>query len=694
MSENQDIRQAVTRINELASEGERLLAALQAAHLPRVQQGSDNNFLSTNGVDSGTPTNGVSRPTTATSASTTVAESLRNLFPTFRNGGSQHRRTSSQRQTTIPYPRTVMPNRGRAATSGSQRRSSTARRESQNIVNKTLVIIPDPTETTVPTHRRRAALCLEGLVVDEFPFDKRWDDNELLLNVMDQLPLRLAMYGIRFVKASYGAIAPINLANGIRLSGERLLRIAGQGAVYAQVVPRESDPSNATSTESNSAYANEELASSSSSVNMGEEECEQEICSSFSMQTPSDDGVCVESAPVDPNEIARGIWSAIRPIFPNMSEEVLQKCVEGCTTAESAVDAVLSCELSIDTVMKQMTQSVNWESSVQITVRRESIWRDCLNFYKIAMVDKSRLFKELKVEFQGEDGVDCGALRLEFFQVCIREAAKVLLEETGDTMIPKKTTASLLGFKALGTLVGHSIIQGGPGIHHFPEWVYKFLCTGDFCSAAELLYSEKQIPLNAATALLHSFIEDIRKADTREKLEILLDESTSTGQVNSQIVNGSSWDITKSIDVESRNELISELIIDELLRKRIMQLTALREGLDISGVLRQMTLQPDLLKELFTPAKHVTAENILASLESPSFETGSKQEMVFSWFLKYIHAASCEKLAKLLQFATSLNAIPPAGLYPKIEINFHIADNKFYPESCCLFPTTVVACMP
>eukprot|EP00794_Sanderia_malayensis_P011752 gene11752-12972_t len=43
MSENQDIRQAVTRINELASEGERLLAALRAAHLPRVQQGSDNN---------------------------------------------------------------------------------------------------------------------------------------------------------------------------------------------------------------------------------------------------------------------------------------------------------------------------------------------------------------------------------------------------------------------------------------------------------------------------------------------------------------------------------------------------------------------------------------------------------------------------------------------------------------------------
>ena len=47
----------------------------------------------------------------------------------------------------------------------------------------------------------------------------------------------------------------------------------------------------------------------------------------------------------------------------------------------------------------------------------------------------------------------------------MREATKGLFEEVGDTIIPKKTTASLVVFKTLGTLLGHSIFQGGPGMH-------------------------------------------------------------------------------------------------------------------------------------------------------------------------------------------------------------------------------------
>lgn len=266
----------------------------------------------------------------------------------------------------------------------------------------------------------------------------------------------------------------------------------------------------------------------------------------------------------------------------------------------------------------------------------------------------------------------------------MREAAKALLEEVGDTMIPKKTTASLMAFKALGTLVGHSILQGGPGMHCFPEWVYEFLSTGDFCAAAELLYSEKQLPLNAATALLHSFINDIRNADTREQLDDLLDESTSNGQVNSQIVNGSSWDITRVIGVEDRSDLISELIIDELLRKRLTQLTALRQGLNISGVLHCITLHRELLKQLFTPAKEVTPQASLASLALPTFEAESKQQIAYGWFLQFVNTACCDKLMKLLQFATSLKAIPPSGLHPKIEITFH-TEEKYYPESAVCF---------
>ena len=54
--------------------------------------------------------------------------------------------------------------------------------------------------------------------------------------------------------------------------------------------------------------------------------------------------------------------------------------------------------------------------------------------------------------------MDCGALRVEFFQLCIQEAKKALLEEVDKSFIPKKTSTSLLAFKVLGVLIGLSLI--------------------------------------------------------------------------------------------------------------------------------------------------------------------------------------------------------------------------------------------
>ena len=39
---------------------------------------------------------------------------------------------------------------------------------------------------------------------------------------------------IKFVKACYGKISDFNLPSGVPLSGERLLRMSGQGCIYVQ----------------------------------------------------------------------------------------------------------------------------------------------------------------------------------------------------------------------------------------------------------------------------------------------------------------------------------------------------------------------------------------------------------------------------------------------------------------------------
>ena len=50
------------------------------------------------------------------------------------------------------------------------------------LIHKDLVLIPDPKQTTVPTHSARVLLESKGYVLHSFPFDRDWDGIEKLHN--------------------------------------------------------------------------------------------------------------------------------------------------------------------------------------------------------------------------------------------------------------------------------------------------------------------------------------------------------------------------------------------------------------------------------------------------------------------------------------------------------------------------------
>ena len=409
----------------------------------------------------------------------------------------------------------------------------------------------------MPTHSRRADLRLQGLVVDDLPFDKRWNAEDLLLHVMEQLPTTLSAHRVQFLKASYGSLTPVNLPDGAALSCDRLLRIVGQASIYVQVVPRE--PSSGSSTTTHKEEEREEedgivenIAVSSETIGAMQNARDPTSLTLASYSSPAIEVHESTSAASEQTDVL----TALTAIFPNRPERALRECASHSDSVESAVAAMLDRDQPIDSIMEELQERVDRAHPVPITVRRENVWRDSLAFYKIAMVEKNKLFRELKVEFAGEDGVDCGALKVEYFRICIEAALNSLFEDVDDSKIPKKTSASLLAYKVFGMLAAHSLLQGGPGLHCLPEWCYHFLATGDFQATAELLFSEGQVPLNAATALFHALVKAIRNSDMPDKIYALLDETTPTGQVYAQIVNSSSWDMTEIISVEKRDALI------------------------------------------------------------------------------------------------------------------------------------------
>ena len=101
-----------------------------------------------------------------------------------------------------------------------------------------------------------------------------------------------------------------------------------------------------------------------------------------------------------------------------------------------------------------------------LSVNRESIWRDAFMFYK-GQIDATR---PLRVEFTGDSemGIDGGGPRREFFQLLVQHLASTaagFFEGAGAALLPvmKGPALRLRHFRIVGTIIAHSIVNGGIG---------------------------------------------------------------------------------------------------------------------------------------------------------------------------------------------------------------------------------------
>ncbi|XP_028413816.1 uncharacterized protein LOC114536664 [Dendronephthya gigantea] len=104
-------------------------------------------------------------------------------------------------------------------------------RPKKMIIYKDLVLLPSPDVEKVPTHNSRVKLEERQLVCHEFPFNKDWDEMTLKREIMKQFP---QVINFEFVKPCYGKLIKPKFADGVQLNSERVIKMAGQGAVYVR----------------------------------------------------------------------------------------------------------------------------------------------------------------------------------------------------------------------------------------------------------------------------------------------------------------------------------------------------------------------------------------------------------------------------------------------------------------------------
>ena len=130
--------------------------------------------------------------------------------------------------------------------------------------------------------------------------------------------------------------------------------------------------------------------------------------------------------------------------------------------------------------------------------------------------------KKLSVKFvgSGEMGIDVGALRNEFFSLCLDEAVKRLFE--GDVvLIPKRGIRSKsIQFDLVGGMIAHSVLQGGPAFPFLAEWVVDYLLDED---PSNLIIFKEYISRSEVTSTFLKLIEELDKAQMPEALNYVLE---------------------------------------------------------------------------------------------------------------------------------------------------------------------------
>ena len=110
-------------------------------------------------------------------------------------------------------------------------------------------------------------------------------------------------------------------------------------------------------------------------------------------------------------------------------------------------------------------------------VNRCVIFTKALALHKSVKHDPSMLNKSLIIEFSGEDGVDAGALRNDFFEEVLRQADGKFFEGQEKRRIPRYHWGSEEDLEIVGYMIAHSLLQRGPGFPCIHPGLVHYLLT-------------------------------------------------------------------------------------------------------------------------------------------------------------------------------------------------------------------------
>ena len=212
---------------------------------------------------------------------------------------------------------------------------SKGKRKTSSIVHKDIILLPNPDQKAVPTHRSRISLENQGFVVHEFPIDKAWGEEKLRFEIKKIFPvLDQKASSFSFVKACYGEIVVPKIADGVSMDATRVLSIAQQSCIYLR-------PDRILEGETEDLM--EEISDSElekcpwDGVTAGEERPCKQLCTG-SLRNEIVDLTEGQRPPTSSHQGKSEQQVILQEMFPSAPEREIKLAVEVCSSLHEAAD--------------------------------------------------------------------------------------------------------------------------------------------------------------------------------------------------------------------------------------------------------------------------------------------------------------------------------------------------------------------
>ena len=298
-----------------------------------------------------------------------------------------------------------------------------------------------------------------------------------------------------FVKSCYGQIVTPKIATGVKFSAARVLSISGQGSIYIR--PKQDFPVSNESDESSAQGPLTPLPFDSFGVDGGS--VRSSVCNSNGASAPGPSRTVSEEDKLQ----------QLVELFPNKSTDLLHQALNDHVTISGAALSLSSAptyavsndddsdvlsetsfhpsderENSLKSLLQELEKGMSTEKE-KLKIDEDDILNDGLSYYKDPNFDPK---KRLRVIYRGQPAVDTGGVTRQFFTKLLQVISDMFFH--GSSYKSPVYNAGIVAsgmMKYFGTIIVHSILQGGPGFPVFSPSVYCYLATGDIDSAMQTM---------------------------------------------------------------------------------------------------------------------------------------------------------------------------------------------------------------